>query len=133
MLVLKIIKSNMKLCLMFSIVVLGISLNSCYYDKADKLYPNSTCDTVKMIFSSNIKPILTNNCLNQGCHTTANPFASIVLDTYSGATATIAGNKLINALKYITGGSKNMPPAGKISDCDISKVEAWIKRGAPEN
>jgi hypothetical protein len=123
----------MKGLLIFSIAVLGFSLNSCYYDKADKLYPSTTCDTVKMNFSNNIKPILTNNCLNQGCHTTANPNASIVLDTYTGTKETIVGDKLINALKYVAGGSKNMPPAGKISDCDISKVEAWIKRGAPEN
>ena len=123
----------MKGSLLLSIVILVISMNSCYYDKADKLYPSSTCDTAKMNFTSNIKPIISNNCLNQGCHTTANPSGSIVLDTYSGTQATIAGDKLINALKYITGGSKNMPPAGKISDCDISKVEAWIKRGAPEN
>ncbi len=130
---LKTINSNMKGFLIFSILVLGISLNSCYYDRADKLYPSTTCDTAKMNFTNNIKPILTNNCLNQGCHTTANPNASIVLDAYSGTQATIAGDKLINALKYLAGGSKNMPPAGKISDCDISKVEAWIKRGAPEN
>ena len=123
----------MKGSLLFGFVIVGISINSCYYDKADKLYPSTACDTAKMIFTSNIKPIITNNCLNQGCHTTANPSASIILDNYSGTKATIAGAKLINALKYVTGGSKNMPPAGKISDCDISKVEAWIKRGAPEN
>jgi hypothetical protein len=127
--VLKTINSNMKGFIMFSIVVLGISLNSCYYDKADKLYPSTTCDTAKMNFSNNIKPILTNNCLSQGCHTTANATASIILDTYAGTKETIVGDKLINALKYLAGGSKNMPPAGKISDCDISKVEAWIKRG----
>ncbi len=86
-----------------------------------------------MNFTTNIKPIMTNNCLNQGCHTTANPNGAVILDTYKGTQATVTGGKLINALKYVTGGSKNMPPAGKISDCDISKVEAWIKRGAPEN
>lgn len=124
---------NMRFSILLSIAVIGFSLNSCYYDKSDKLYPSTTCDTAKMNFTSNIKPIITNNCLNQGCHTTANASASIILDNYTGTKATIAGDKLINALKYVTGGSKNMPPSGKISDCDISKVEAWIKRGAPEN
>jgi len=123
----------MKGSLLFTSVIVGILMNSCYYDKADKLYPSSTCDTVKINFNAHIKPIMTNNCLNQGCHTAANPNASIVLETHAGTQATIAGNKLINAMKYVAGGSKNMPPAGKLSDCDISKVEAWIKRGAPEN
>jgi hypothetical protein len=123
----------MKGSFLLTIVIVGISMNSCYYDKADKLYPSSTCDTVKMNFNTHIKPIMTNNCLNQGCHTSANPNGSIVLQTYAGTQATIAGDKLINALKYVSGGSKNMPPIGKLSDCDISKVEAWIKRGAPEN
>ena len=133
MLVLKTINTNMKSLFILTFLLIGLSFSSCYYDKADKLYPSTFCDTAKMTYTSNIKPILTNNCLNQGCHTTANPNGSIELETYSGTQSSIAGDKLINALKYISGGSKNMPPAGKISDCEVSKVEAWIKRGAPEN
>jgi hypothetical protein len=26
-----------------------------------------------------------------------------------------------------------MPPAGKLSDCDISKIDRWLKKGAPED
>ena len=42
-------------------------------------------------------------------------------------------DKLLNAIKYITGGNKNMPPTQKMADCDVNKIEAWIRRGAPEN
>jgi len=26
-----------------------------------------------------------------------------------------------------------MPPGGALSDCDISKLQAWIGQGAPNN
>lgn len=123
----------MRYSILLSIAVIGFSLNSCYYDKSDKLYPSTTCDTAKMNFTSNIKPILQTNCIDKGCHTNSNPSGSILLDTYSNVLLVTPNNVLLNSLKYLTGGSKNMPPTGKLSDCDISKVEAWIKRGAPEN
>ena len=119
-----------------TIIVLVVSigfLNSCYYDKSDKLYPSNSCDTVKMTYTQNIKPIIQTNCLDKGCHTSSNASGSIELETYAGVNMVNINNALINSLKYVSGGSKNMPPTGKLSDCDIQKVEAWIRRGAPEN
>lgn len=113
-------------------IVLVLSLSSCYYDKGDKLYPNVVeCDTLKMTYAS-IKPILQSNCIDKGCHTTSANFGGVILENYSGTKASVTGEKLINALKYISGGTKNMPPTGKLSDCEINKVEAWIRRGTPE-
>lgn len=114
--------------------IISFIITSCYYDKADKLYPNaSACDTAGMTFNAHVKPIIKTNCLDKGCHTTANPTGSIVLETYANVKASTASDKLINALKYTAGGSKNMPPTGKLSDCEIQRVDAWIKRGSPEN
>lgn len=115
-------------------IVLVLSLSSCYYDKGDKLYPDAAiCDTINMNYTSSIKPILQTNCIDKGCHTTSANFGGVVLENYLGAKASVTGDKLINALKYISGGAKNMPPTGKLSDCEINKVEAWIRRGTPEN
>ena len=115
------------------VFVAMLAMNSCYYDKTDKLYPSTTCDTAKMSFNANIKSMMKTNCTDKGCHTSSNPNGSIELETFAGTKATVAGDKLMNALNYVSGGSKNMPPTGKISDCDLSKVQAWIKRGSPEN
>jgi len=109
-------------------------LSACYYDKADKLYPVAvSCDTANMRYSTHVAPLITINCLNLGCHTSGNPSGGINLQSYANVMAVIPGDKLINALQYKTGGSKNMPPTGKLSACDVSKVDAWIKRGYPNN
>lgn len=111
-----------------------LGLNACYYDKADKLYPNAnTCDTSNMTFTKSVQPILKANCTDAGCHTVANANAGIELETYSGTMLVVPQDKLINAVKYIAGGSKNMPPTQKMTDCNINKIEAWIRRGSPEN
>ncbi len=114
--------------------IITLSFTACYYDKADKLYPNaSACDTAGMTYITHVKPIIKTNCLDKGCHTTANPTDSIILETYANVKSIATSGKLINALKYTAGGSKNMPPTGKLSDCEIQRVDAWIKRGSPEN
>jgi hypothetical protein len=124
----------MKSTFLFSVVLTLISLSACYYDKADKLYPNATaCDTTNATYTKTVQPILKANCTDAGCHTTANANAGIALDTYAATMLALPQDQLLNAVKYITGGSKNMPPTQKMADCDVNKIEAWIRRGAPEN
>ncbi len=114
--------------------VLFLLLNGCYKDKADKLYPSvAGCDTTAISYASDIVPILSKNCLDAGCHTAANPSGAIQLNDYANTVLTVPNNRLINALKWTAGGSKNMPASGKINDCDINKVQAWINRGAKNN
>ena len=111
-----------------------VCATSCKTDDAESLYPNKpTCDTVNMKYAADIQPIIQVNCLNKGCHTTGNPSGGYKYDNYNNFILTIPNDRLLNSLKYITGGSKNMPPTGKLSDCDISKVEAWIRSGYPNN
>ena len=124
----------MKYILILAAASTLLGLNACYYDKADKLYPNANaCDTSNTTFTKSVQPILKANCTDAGCHTVANANAGIELETYSGTILTVPQDKLINAVKYLAGGSKNMPPTQKMTDCNINKIEAWIRRGSPEN
>lgn len=108
--------------------------NSCYNDKGDKLYPNAVqCDTTNIQYASGVQPIIQANCLNQGCHTTGNPSGGFTFDSYDNLILTIPGDRLVNAIHYTSGGSRNMPPTGKMNDCDINKITAWVKRGYPNN
>jgi hypothetical protein len=107
---------------------------SCKTDNAETLYPDKpACDTVNMQYGANIQPIIQVNCLNQGCHTSGNPSGGYQFDNYNNFKITITGGKLLNAVHYVTGRAKNMPPTGKLSDCDISRIEAWVNRGYPNN
>ncbi len=117
---------------------LVITFTGCYNDIAEELYPtrNSQCDTLKITYSGTIAPIITNNCLNLGCHTANQPYAGLQFDTYANFILSIPADRLIKSLKYTyntSSSAKNMPPTGKLSDCDISKIEAWINKGHPDN
>lgn len=117
---------------LFSVfTILAFLLSACYYDKADKLYAAPVgCDTASMTFVKHMAPILNMNCVM--CHNTANASGNVKLDTYTGTSAAIQGGKLLNSVKHVSGGSLNMPPGSKLSNCDIQKIEAWITRGYPQ-
>lgn len=117
------------------ISIISIGLTSCYYDKEDKLYPadpNAVCDTVNLKYTLHVAPILKTNCLDKGCHTTAKPDGGFILDNYAGTKASVSNNKLIGSLKTLPGFSPMPKGYAKLSNCDITKIEAWIKRGMPE-
>ena len=106
----------------------------CKTDSAEQLYPSPiACDTSNIKYSANVQPILQANCMSQGCHINGNANGGFQFDTYDNFKMTITSGKLLNAIRYTAGGSKNMPPVGKMNDCDIKKIEAWVARGYPNN
>ena len=108
-------------------------LDSCYYDKADKLYPYAVCDTASMKYSTNIKPLFDQYCVS--CHNNNGTANGLVkLDTYSDAVASISNSRLYNSVNWAnpSGSTKNMPQSGKLDDCSVAKISAWIRQGAPQ-
>ena len=131
------IKLLINLCPFFFLVIV---LHGCYYDNAEELYPPAAgaaqCDTIKISYSGTIAPIISNNCMNLGCHTAGHPDAGLQFDTHANFILSIPGDRLMKALQYTyTGGSstKNMPPVGKLNTCDITKIQAWINKGHPND
>lgn len=119
--------------LTFSLFFSLLALNSCYKDKAEKLYPSkpvSACDTSQITYSNSIKAILDANCVSSGCHDLATSRSGYAFDTYSNATMAIASNKLINSVKYLNGAPRDMPQTYQLTACEINKIQAWINQGA---
>ncbi len=87
------------------------------------------CDTVSFLtYNNSVKSIMTTNC--SGCHPTGH-FSGHALDTYNGTKASVNSGKFIPAIKHT--GPKPMPQGGgKLSDCDIAKIEKWVANGMPE-
>jgi hypothetical protein len=110
-----------------------LSLSSCYYDKEEALYgAGPACDTTGVTYSSHINSILNNNgCV--GCHSGASPSGNINLQGYTNVKNLAVTGRLYGAVSHSPGFSP-MPQGGnKISNCEISRLKAWIDAGAPNN
>ncbi len=104
---------------------------SCKTDNATKLYSNNNCDTSNVSFSNHVKPILSSNC--NSCHIGGGNSGSVKLDTYDDVKDAINNKNLKKSITYQNTSSKNMPPGAKMSNCNVSIIEAWINQGMKNN
>jgi uncharacterized membrane protein len=89
------------------------------------------CDSTAVSFATFVKPIIENRC--QGCHGGTIPSGGINLTTYAQIKASAQTPKFLGSMKRLAGFSF-MPKGGQsLSSCELNKMEAWIKRGAPNN
>jgi mono/diheme cytochrome c family protein len=110
------------------------SLGGCYYDKEDILYPGGNCDTSNVTYSNTVSGIMAVNC--NVCHSTSSANANgggIQLDSYTKLKVYVDNGKLMGSINHAGGYSPMPKNATKLSSCDISKVQAWINAGAPNN
>lgn len=105
-------------------------ISGCTSKNAEELYPNSICDTTNVKYSTTIVQIINTNCI--GCHSgdLANGNPQVRLDSYTGVKTVIDNSRLYNA---ITGATKQMPPSGRLPDCPINQIKAWINLSSPNN
>lgn len=105
-------------------------LAGCYRDNEEALTP-CNADTEEIHYST-ITSILSNNgCY--GCHLGTAPEGGISLEQYTSVKALVDNGRLVGAITHAAGFTP-MPQGGaKISDCDISRIKAWIAGGAQEH
>ncbi len=90
--------------------------------------PNfGTCDTTNIKYSTFVAPIVQNKC--QGCHTSTPP----LLTNYNQVKASIQTGKFWGSITHASGYSAMPKSSTKLADCELSKINAWIKRGALNN
>ena len=117
--------------LFFLVSILPL-ISSCSYDSEEVLY--GLCDTEVISYADIIEPIIQTNC-NSGCHFGENPTGALSLDSYEAvkSNAENAGyNGLINRIER-TSGSEAMPPSGRLTQCQIDQIIAWVAQGALNN
>lgn len=110
------------------------SLSGCYYDNEEELYQyvsDQQCDTTQITFSGTIQPIMTANCVS--CHNTGNASGGITLDTYNGIKTVATNGSLWGSVSWSSGYSPMPQGGGKLSDCELKKIKAWINAGSPNN
>ncbi|MFN8253592.1 MAG: hypothetical protein U0V75_17105 [Ferruginibacter sp.] len=122
------------LILLTAILVISFS-ESCYYDKADLLYPDGKviCDTTTAAkFSTDVLPVMNTYC-NSGCHNTVSASGGIILDTYNGVKTQASNGRLMGSINQ-TSGFSAMPKGGnKLNTCTSAKIQQWINAGMPNN
>ncbi|MBK6379280.1 MAG: hypothetical protein IPF72_05845 [Chitinophagaceae bacterium] len=111
--------------------ILLSSLNSCYYDKSDLLYPDTACDTSAVKYSTSVLPVLSSNCIN--CHGGATPSAGISLDSYTGVKIQVDNGRLWGAVSHSASYSAMPKNSAKLNSCSLEKIRIWIAAGAPNN
>ncbi len=105
--------------------------SSCYYDKEEILYPDTTCDTSAVKYSTSILPVLSSNCIS--CHGGSTPSASISLDSYAGVKQQADNGRLWGSVAHSTNYSP-MPKNGtQLNACNLAKIRIWLAAGAPNN
>lgn len=109
-----------------------LTLNSCYYDDEETLYPQSlACDTTNVTYSATISAIMSSNC--NACHSGSAPQANIKTDNYTDLKDIADNKKLWGAVNHLSGYSPMPKDRPKLSDCDLDKIRIWIYEGALNN
>ncbi len=116
--------------LMFCFLVVVLT-SSCYYDNEEELYQNfpQQCDVSDVTYSIEVSDILATNCT--GCHSGQSPDAGLDLTTYDNVVN--AAVRIRDRINRPAGASGVMPQTGRMSQCNIDKINAWINAGAPNN
>jgi len=82
-------------------------------------------------YKQDVLPIVQSNCLS--CHNDINHFGGIVLENYQQLSASGKSGELYNSIFIQASGFPLMPKGGKLKDCEISLIQAWINQGSLNN
>ena len=126
----------MKRILTILLILWVATITGCYYDNEEKLYPvlSTDCDLTTVTFSGTIKPILQASCYT--CHSNANYLsagAGIKLENHPDLKAMAESGKLMGAVRHESGFIPMPHGGGKLSDCEISKLQQWVENQMPNN
>lgn len=129
------IVNKLNLCVSAAIIVAGMATaSSCTKQNEETLKAQTggtTCDTIGMKYSTDVLPILQANCYR--CHGNGNANGGVALDGYSAMVTQVNNGNLVGAITHAAGYTPMPYDGGKLSDCEIAKIQAWINEGTPNN
>lgn len=110
---------------------LGVSMQACYYDVEEEIYPTLECSTENITYSGEVLTIIKNKCYK--CHDAASNNGNITLEGYSNLKKYVDSGQLLGAIQHKPGFSPMPKNEAQLVECDISKIETWVNQGAPQN
>ena len=121
------------IALIFLGIILGL-FSCAKNNKKDLLEATGGCDTTSAVsYSTDIRPILDQNCSTPNCHSTLVKAGGFNLEDFAPTKDAVLGSRFMGTINH-TSGFSPMPKGGtKLSDCDINKFQRWADAGAPNN
>jgi hypothetical protein len=105
-----------------------LMVQACTFNKEELLYEEEDCSSVEISFSGNIFPIVQGNCALSGCHIQGGG-APGLYENYNQVRFSVE-NGTFQQRVLVT---KDMPPFGPLTDCQIELLSRWIEEGMPNN
>lgn len=106
---------------------------SCKKGSQDVLSGGTTCDTVAMSYSTNVVPILQENCYT--CHGNGNTAGSggILLEGYSNLKVYATNGQLVGNVTHAPGYVPMPYGLPKLPNCEVNTIVDWVNNGALNN
>jgi hypothetical protein len=89
------------------------------------------CDTSNMSYSTDIVPILENNCVS--CHNPVQNNLGVILTNYSDVLTQVNNGHLVNVIEHNPGYPQMPFGLPQLPSCTINEIVDWVNRGAPNN
>lgn len=122
--------------IIFTIVVLFVVLflASCAKNSKEEILAQlDPCDTTSIGYALEIKPILDQFCNSSGCHNSTSIAGGYNFENYASVKSAALGTRFLGTINHSSGFSP-MPKGGdKLTACQISKIEIWVRDGAQNN
>ena len=127
-------KNKILISLVFLAVVTQFVITSCYKDKTIEKVPVvttvSVCDTLNTDFTTQILPLISNNCSVSGCHDAKTGGGGYVLESYVDDTTNHVA--MMKAIKADGVELMPKPPFQPFTDAQIQLLDCWISKGMPQ-
>lgn len=126
----------MKKLIVFSLAFSFLLAFSCTKEEIEEMKPDpmddqmdDVCETAGVSYSNDIQTILS-GCTSSSCHGSGSFNGSMA--NYEDAKTFAGAGRILGALNHQPGFSAMPKNGGKLDDCKISFVAAWIEAGFPE-
>ena len=115
----------------WGIVLIVVSLSSCYYNNEEDLTGVIACDISAVKYSTDVAKIMDDYC--NACHSTDQKQGKVILDSYSQVATYVKNGKLMGSIQHKFGYSAMPKNAGRMNNCSIATIKAWIDKGYPND
>ena len=117
--------------LILSSLLVGRFFISCQSLNEEELFGDRDCDTSLVTYSESIFPIIQNNCYE--CHSGSNPISFRNFEGYNNFVLYVNSGRVYGAVNHLSGFSHMPKDRKKLPECELGKINKWIREGALNN